>query len=169
MSGASSSMVWWSPPLSQGGSLRRQPSARHEGGPSRPMGGLPRGPWEDDHTAHRPGRASLTGPCRCISNSGVRGHLSVLLLKQAAPRPLRVTRSPTWVCWEELHVGRVFSTRLPLRNLGRGQAPTPNMLPGTPAQSSSSHRHTHTNTIPGNWLARYPQYLGSGLDHSRLS
>lgn len=70
MSGDSSSMVWWSPPLSQGGRLRRQPSARHEGGPSRPMGGRPRGPWEDGRTAHRPGRASLTGPCRCISNSG---------------------------------------------------------------------------------------------------
>ena len=166
MSGASGSVVWWFPPLSWGGPLRRQPSARHEGVPPRPMGGRPGGPREDGHTAHRPGRASLTGSHGCISNSGVCGHLSVLLFKQAAPRPLWVTRSPTW---EQLHVGGVFSTRLPLRNLGRGQAPTPNMLPGTPAESSSSHRYTHTNTIPGNWLARSPQYLGSGLDHSRLS
>ena len=58
------------------------------------------------------------------------------------------------------------STRLPLRNLGRGQVPTPNILPCNPAQSSSAHRHTHTNAIPGNWLALAPQYLGSGLDHS---
>lgn len=42
--------------------------------------------------------------------------------------------------WEEL-----TSTRLPLRNLGRGQVPKPNILPCNPAQSSSAHRHTHTN------------------------
>lgn len=97
--------------------------------------------------------------------AGVCGHLSVLLLKHAAPRPLRVTRSPIWVCWGNLHGGGVLSTILPLRNLGRGQVPTPNFLPCT-LHSLPLHTDTHTHPIPGNWLALVPQHLGSGLDHS---
>ena len=88
--------------------------------------------------------------------------LYYLLLKHAAPRPLRVARSPIWVCWGKLHVGGVLSTRLPLR---KGQVPTPNFLPCT-LHSLPLHTETHTHPIPGDWLALAPQYLGSGLAHS---
>lgn len=93
-------MVWWSLPLSHGGPSQK--AAQH----------LARG---CAFQAHRRTAAPPTGqaepsslaPADPSPSAGVCGHLSVLLLKHAAPRPLRVARSPVWVCWEELDVHQI--------------------------------------------------------------
>ena len=136
MSGASTSMVWWSPPESRG--------ALSEGSPAPGTRVCFPGPQEDSCTTHSPGRASLIGPCRSISNC--RG----LRTPQCSSPQTRSTQ--TSAGGQEPHLGLLGETawrwgvvhHIAPQEPREGTGPYTQLPAMHPAQSSSAHRHTHT-------------------------
>ena len=136
MSGASTSMVWWSPPESRG--------ALSEGSPAPGTRVCFPGPQEDSCTTHSPGRASLIGPCRSISNC--RG----LRTPQCSSPQTRSTQ--TSAGGQEPHLGLLGETawrwgvvhHIAPQEPREGTGPYTQLPAMHPAQSSSANRLTHT-------------------------